>query len=100
MNRTFATLAAAMAATIAVPAIAGTDAPQRQAVSYTDLNLTTAEGQETLQRRLDSAAWKVCQFDNAGMLRTAQDHGSCYRAARKDVAVQVAQITADFQRGG
>lgn len=90
-------LAAALgAAVIATPASAG----QTRHVSYSDLNLTTAEGQAVLQQRLNTAAWKVCQFRDDGMLRSAQDHNSCYRTARKEVAVRVAAITADAQRGG
>jgi len=105
MKRTLASIAMATAVALAaMPASAETNTAantaQFRTVSYADLNLTTAEGQATLQRRLDSAAWNVCQFDTDGMLRTAQDHGSCYRAARKDVAIRVAEITADFQRGG
>lgn len=90
-------LAAALgAAVIATPASAG----QVRHVSYSDLNLTTAEGQATLQQRLNSAAWRVCQFRDDGMLNTAADQTACYRQARKDVAVRVAAITADVQRGG
>lgn len=88
--------AALSAAVISAPASATTV----QRVSFADLNLTTAEGQATLQQRVNSAAWKACMFDKSGMLRTGDDTAACYREARKDVAVRVAAIMADFQRGG
>lgn len=84
------------AAILAAPAGATT----RQRVSYADLNLTSAEGQATLQARLNKAAWAACLYDSAGMVRSADDSANCYRSARKDVAVRMASLVADFQRGG
>jgi len=88
--------AAAGAAMLAAPAGATT----RQRVSYADLNLTTAAGQAALQARLNKAAWAACLYDKDGMVRSADDSASCYREARKDVAVRMASLVADFQRGG
>lgn len=94
-------VATILAAAIGLAVLASpASARQVRHVSYTDLNLTTAEGQASLQQRLNSAAWQVCQFRDDGMLNTAADQTACYRQARKDVAVRVAAITADAQRGG
>jgi len=82
---------------VAVPALAG--APVAR-VSYGDLRLSTAEGQAELQKRLNHAAWKVCTFDEEGTLRTGQEAAACYQQTRKEVAVQVAQITSQNGLGG
>lgn len=92
-----AVAAAIGAATVGAPALAGTPTER---VSYEDLNLTTQEGQDALQQRLNKAAWRVCMFDEKGRLQTAEHQTSCYRQARKDVAVRVAEVVADHQRGG
>lgn len=63
-------------------------------VAYDDLDLVSAEGQRELQRRVDRAAWKVCMFDEAGQLRENGSHVKCYRTAREQVAVQVAQAVS------
>lgn len=81
----------------AVPAVAG--APTAR-VPYGDLRLSTAEGQAELQKRLNSAAWKVCMYDESGMLRASEETTACYRQARKDVAVQFAQIVSQNALGG
>jgi UrcA family protein len=92
-------LLAAVAGVVAFsgPAMAG--APSAR-VPYGDLNLTTADGQVELQRRLNKAAWKVCMFDEGGDLRTGDEHAACYRDARKEVAVQFARVVSERQLGG
>ncbi|AKH43310.1 UrcA family protein [Altererythrobacter atlanticus] len=92
-----AAAAALTAATAITPAMAG---QPTERVSYSDLNLTTQEGQDILQQRLNKAAWRVCMFDAKGQLQTAEHQNACYRQARKDVAVRVAEVIADHQRGG
>lgn len=90
--------AAVGSAILAAPASARTDTTLR--VSYADLDLTTATGQAELQARLDKAARKACASSNGGSLNTVKDRGTCYREARKDVAVRMASLIAEFQRGG
>lgn len=94
-----AALAAAVgtAAVLAAPAVA---AAQVERVPYGDLKLTTPEGQAQLQKRLDGAAWRVCLFDEHGSLRSAEAQGACYRETRKNVAIRLAKIVTDRQRGG
>jgi UrcA family protein len=98
MRSPVAFLACALgAAAFSAPALAGMPSVS---VPYGDLNLTTANGQAQLQQRLDKAAWKVCMFDQQGDLRTGDDHTVCYRAARKEVAVQFARVVNERQLGG
>lgn len=69
-------------------------------VSYRDLDLASVEGQAELQQRLDSAARRVCRFTDDGQIVTPVEENACYRETRQNVDVQVAQLTAEIQRGG
>lgn len=53
-------------------------------VSFADLDLTTIEGQDRLDRRLDSAARKACGYDRqfTGSLRMTAQSKTCYKQAR------------------
>ena len=95
--RTLGMAAASALALLSAPALAG--APVAH-VGYSDLNLTTPDGQAELQRRLDSATWKVCRYDNEGKLRTAEDETACFRSVRKEVSIRMAQVVTDNQLGG
>jgi UrcA family protein len=56
-------------------------------VSYADLDLSDQEGRNTLDRRVSSAAEKVCgpsNYRQAGSLRQATENRSCYRDAMAD----------------
>ncbi|MXP26446.1 UrcA family protein [Altererythrobacter indicus] len=90
-------LAAAAAATVfATPAMARPAA----FVKVTDLQLTTAEGQAELQKRLNKAAHKVCLYDSRGQLNTPAQESACFRQTRKDVQVLVAELTSKEKLGG
>ncbi|BBC71479.1 UrcA family protein [Altererythrobacter sp. B11] len=93
------TAAALGAACIATPALAR-DRVER--VTYHDLDLTTPEGQAKLDTRLKRAAWRVCQDDEQGRVRSLDMQRACYRYTRQDMAVQMAQrvAVADTQFGG
>jgi UrcA family protein len=69
-------------------------------VTYKDLDLASEAGQAVLQARLDKAAHKVCRFDADGYLKTPEEEDACFRATRDKVAVEVAYLTTDYQRGG
>ncbi|WP_081996278.1 UrcA family protein [Croceibacterium mercuriale] len=105
MFKTTATLiAAAVAAsgTLALPAAA---ADGRETVSvavmHDDLDLATQDGQVTLQRRLNRAAKQVCRYPTNQTLLSTQNEARCYRQARRDVAVQFAEVMTDrVGRGG
>lgn len=91
-------LGAALAAALSNGAAIAGERSER--VSYGDLNLASVEGQAELQQRVDSAARRVCRFADDGELVTPAEENACYRDARQKVDVQVAQLTADVQRGG
>lgn len=96
-------IAAALAGTaltfsISIPAFA-----DEIRVSYADLNLTTVDGRETLERRVNSAARKVCGYDNlpAGSLMPDPAARTCYVKARNQgregIELAVANKTQNAQ---
>jgi UrcA family protein len=91
-------LAAAAGMLVTAPAMAAETNATR--VTYADLKLASAEGQAELQRRIDRAAWSVCQYDARGRIRAPRDQVQCFRASRQDVSVRVAQIIDDHRLGG
>jgi|GEM_PF-2141187 UrcA family protein len=61
-------------------------------VSYADLNLESAAGRDTLQKRIDRAAEKVCGPQStrlAGSLSRAVKGQACYQQARLDAMTAV-----------
>ncbi len=79
-------LGAAAAATTPAPAFA-----KEVEVRYSDLNLSTPEGQKKLDRRIDTAARTACGMNTSttgSRLRSA-DATECYTKAREDVRNQV-----------
>ncbi len=94
--------AAALGLTLsAAPAIAGDERPSTR-VEYKDLNLTTPEGQEKLERRIDYAARTIC---GVGRVRTGTRIASsqskeCLKAAKQSAKQQVAAMIEREQRGG
>ena len=98
MRATIAILAAALGTgIIAAPASANASIER---VSYADLDLTSLDGQAELQNRLEKAASRVCKYEPDGSLRNSREFGSCYRAARQNVAVQFASLVSDRALGG
>ena len=95
-------LALALAAAgLAVPAAAADEAPSI-AVRYSDLNLTSAEGQQQLDRRLERAAREVCGVDEPmiGSRLPASGSRECYREARRKLDQQFAQLVSRKAAGG
>lgn len=86
----------------ATPATAGSEDGHKLTVKYRDLDLSTAEGQKTLDRRIDQAAREVC---GVGATRTgtrlpSSERKKCMTQARAVVKDQVAALIAEQQRGG
>ncbi len=98
-TKTMAALGLATTALVAQPAMAEVGQVATH-VSYNDLNLTTQEGQDELQRRLDKAAVQVCRFDAKGRLNTSKTEIACQREARQKVSVQMASVIRDNRLGG
>ncbi len=99
LTKTMAALGLATAALVAQPAMAEVGRTAVQ-VNYADLNLTTPEGQDQLQSRLDKAAIQVCRYDAKGRLNTSRTEIACHREARQKVSVQMASIADDNRLGG
>lgn len=105
MFKTTATLIAAAIAATGSLALPATAADGREtvsiAVTHDDLDLTTQDGQTELQRRLNRAAKQVCRYPTNRTLMSSQNESRCYREARRDVAVQLAEVMTDqVGRGG
>jgi len=104
MFKTPAALIAAAIAATGAGALPAAAAPRMTSIAVThgDLDLTTQDGQDMLQRRMNRAASQVCRMPNNPTLRTAQDEATCFRQARRTVSVQFAEVLADNQvaRGG
>jgi len=71
-------------------------------VSHQDLDLTTEEGKEELERRIDHAAKEACGFTEAqvGTLLRTREQRTCYRQAKRQFDRHFAQVIEDAQRGG
>ena len=99
-------LAAAFAASamIATPALADSVVTQSVQVRYSDLDLSTQAGQDTLERRLNQAAESVCGIDRrtSGPTLPSTESRKCYRETIKsfdrEIAVR-AQQQVRQQRG-
>jgi len=99
---------AAMAATTfalaftASPALADDSEVHTKMVDYADLNLSSPEGQERLERRIESAARSVCSVheNRSGTRLRSPELDACLANARAGAKKQVASIMTDQRRGG
>lgn len=72
-------------------------------VRFHDLDLSTVEGQKSLDRRIDRAARHVCDADvlDTGSLIMSSDAAGCIERAKNGVKRQVAMLVEDAtQKGG
>lgn len=100
---TLAFATAGLAATAAAPAFAAeAPAPRTALVSFADLDLGTAAGQRTLDKRIERAARSVCRQVSiqTGTRIMDQDVMNCLARARTDAKQQVAARLTNEQRGG
>jgi len=100
------TLALAAAATamagLATPSFANPVEVKSETVAYSDLDLTTSEGRETLERRIEAAAKRVCSITppTAADRTRRADANACLAKARASAKQQLAMATQDSRRGG
>lgn len=82
---------------MAIPASAG-----ETKVTYGDLNLTSIEGQEILEQRIDQAARKVCGYGDltTGTRAPTPSMRSCYVKARNSARDRMAAIVEEKRLGG
>ncbi|NCN83526.1 MAG: UrcA family protein [Sphingomonadales bacterium] len=98
MSNTIFTKALCAAAAIAVTATGFSASAQAQSrimrtatVDYADLDLTSEDGQSTLQGRLKGAVRKVCGTYDPKSLVDVQDHAVCMNEAQ--ASAQRASVT-------
>jgi UrcA family protein len=99
---TLAAAAVGLAGTAITPAFADEVAPRTAKIQFDDLNLDTAEGQRTLDKRIEKAARLVCRTvsPQTGTRIMDQDAQNCHAKARADAKQQVAALVGNAQRGG
>ena len=71
-------------------------------VTYSDLNLDSAAGQKTLERRIEKAAREVCGQWAGGTrnLRSDMAARACFEKAKAGAGAQVASLVDDQALGG
>ncbi len=71
-------------------------------VSHADLDLATPDGQRRLERRIASAARRICGLDtqDTGTRMVSADAAACYRTALVSVRERVAAAIENSRRGG
>ena len=101
-NITLAIAAASMgAASVATPALASNTVTKTIKVSVDGLDLNTISGQETLEKRVEFAAKRVCGYSDIRTdARLRRDAQKCMAKARAGAAKQMAAIIEDQRRGG
>ena len=94
-------LAAAATLMTSGPAIAGQTGDD-MVVRYNDLNLSSTQGQKTLERRIDAAAKKYCRVgaQRSGTRINNSQAGKCYREAKRLARQQFAEVADDNRLGG
>lgn len=72
------------------------EAPRAQAVSYSDLNLSSAQGREALELRIKQAARNVC-FTGSDDVRAKTEEARCVRSAVDGATSRMATTVSAFQ---
>lgn len=89
--------AAAVLGAAATPAVA-----ESLSIPYQDLNLASAEGQKTLDRRIESAARDFCGMNQTttGSRIVSSESRQCYAETKKQAQKQFAVIVDRHRLGG
>lgn len=96
-------IAMAGAALLAAPAISAQEGEARTTgVAYSDLDLSTEDGRDELDRRIDKAAKEVCGADEVqvGSRMASRESRRCYRNAKDQLEQHFAEVIEDQQNGG
>jgi UrcA family protein len=72
---------------------------QTEAVSFADLNLSSAVGQATLQHRIELAAGNVCGHNGMAAMEDFLESAACYRTAYWDGVRQMQKVVASYKSG-
>ncbi|WP_374407285.1 UrcA family protein [Pelagerythrobacter sp.] len=97
MQRPLIVLAAAVALGTTVPAHA-----ESLAITYRDLDLSTEQGQKTLDQRIDGAVRKYCGMNKrtTGTRMASEDSRRCYAETMKQAKAQFAAVVDEQRVGG
>ena len=97
MNRTLIAFAATCAVLAGAPAAA-----EEMSILTNDLNLSTPQGQKILERRIDTAARKICGMDrtSTGTRLRSREADACFREAKAAAHKQFTALVAEKQLGG
>ncbi len=102
MLRKSLVLALAGVALAAAPATAQQHETRTTGVSYDDLDLSSEEGRDELDRRIDRAAKEVCGMGErqTGSNMSSRESRSCYRDAKRQLNDHFAEVIRENQLGG
>ena len=102
MQATTIKLAIAAAALAITPALSAADGEQRSQVTYSDLDLSTAEGVAELDRRIENAAREVCDADRqvTGTRMRSREARQCVETAKNQLDRHFAAIKRNANLGG
>lgn len=102
MFKPFLAAVALSAAIAASPATAGEEQGNSKTVTYSDLDLSTKQGQKELESRFARAAREVCEADavQTGSRIRSSDTQRCLAEAKKSTKAAMARILSDNQLGG
>ena len=97
-----AALAMVAALGLALPAAPALAQQQSVGVEYADLDLSSEEGQETLDRRITQAAKDVCGANESemGSRIKSREVRRCVKSAKKQVRTQIAAKIEAERLGG
>ena len=90
-------------ALVAAPAVSAQgDDTRTIGVTYNDLDLSSEDGREELNRRIDRAAKDVCGASEVqvGSRMPSREARRCYRDAKRQLEQHFAQVIEDQQNAG
>ena len=100
MLKTISAFAAlAVAAVFVVPTVSQAAVSNSVRVSYADLNLASAPGERTLERRIGLAAKFVCELEDSRELALASATNACRSDAIDGARSQLEAAVAAARRG-
>jgi UrcA family protein len=99
---TLAAAAVGLAGTAITPAFAGQAELRTAEINVADLDLGTAAGQRTLDKRVEKAVRQVCRTVSVqtGTRIMDRDAMDCLARARAEAKQQMAALISNEQRGG
>ena len=77
---------------------AGEAVKQSTSVQYDDLDLSSEEGQQTLDSRIDAAARAICFVDRTGSRIVSREEKKCLKDTVRSVRRQIDAVIASRER--